>query len=121
MGLGFFGRLFGPEHCSMCGDEFITASYSDGFRRDGTPIVRTWRKCPRSDDRRPDVFERYQQGRCTPLHYGVCAVQEAAYRNHRPWWSSCVHHSVSEDGDACWAKDGRQITGDHRLLQATPS
>jgi hypothetical protein len=101
----------GPEHCSMCGDAFIEAEYSDEFRRDGTPIVRRWRKCPRSDDYRPSTWERYQLGRCTPPHPFICANQRRAWDEHRPWWNSCGHDSVSEDGSACWAKDGRQLTG----------
>ena len=102
----------GPEHCMTCGDAFIEATYSDGYRRDGTKIVRRWQRCPRNGDRQPDVFEQYQQGRCTPPHPFVCVNEARAWSEHRPWWGACVHYSVAEDGHACWAKDGTQITGD---------
>lgn len=104
----------GPEHCTVCGDAFVEATYTDGYRRDGNQIVRHWRKCPRNGDRQPSVFDdwnRRQRGACLPLYPMSCANEVQAWREHRPWWGACGHHSVSEDGSACWDKAGRQITG----------
>ena len=95
----------------MCGDALVEATYSDGFRRNGSQIVKRWSKCPRSIDDRPDWFERYQQGRCTPLYPMACANEVRAWNEHRPWWGACGHYSVSEDGSQCWDKNGSLITG----------
>lgn len=104
-------RIFGPEHCSVCGDEFIEATYRDGFRRDGTENIRRWKKCPRSIEGRPDFFDQYQQGRCIPPSMVHCANERRAWSEHRPWRGVCAHYGTAEDGSACWAKDGTQITG----------
>lgn len=107
--LGLFKRR--PKHCMTCGDEFVRAMYRDGYRTsDGTPIIRSWWKCPRSDDQKPDYLDRWQEGRCSGLHPFACAVEVAAYRAHLPSWRACQHYSVSEQGDSCKTKEGRFIT-----------
>ena len=95
----------------MCGDVFVVATYTDGFRRNGTQIIRRWSKCPRNGDARRNVFERYQMGRCMPPHYFACANELRAWNEHRPWRGACDHRSVSVDGSQCWTEDGQLITG----------
>lgn len=114
-------RLRRPQHCETCGDEFVVATYVDGHRRsDGTQIVRSWKRCPRSDDDRPRYSRYHQVGACHPPYPMSCVVQKQAYyRDHRPWWTACEHASVDHDGSACWARDGRQITRDGRRVDAT--
>jgi hypothetical protein len=103
-----------------CGDEFIETTYIDGHRTsDGSEIVRSWRHCPRADDLRPPSFlDRYQEGRCHGPRPFACAIQRAAYRDHRPSWRACRHASSSEFGESCWAKDGTPITLDGRVVAA---
>jgi ribosomal protein S27AE len=100
----------------MCGDEFIETEYRDGYRRDGSLIVRRWKHCPRNGEYRPDYWDRWQVGRCIPVPFFACANEKRAYAEHRPYHGACAHNSVSEDGDACWAKDGTPITGPQMAL-----
>ncbi len=97
----------------MCGDEFVETAHQDGYDRRGNPVIRRWKKCPRSIDTRYE-YDRYQTGRCTPLYPMACFYEVQAWNEHRPWWGACRHDSVSEDGDACWLKDRTQLTLDHQ-------
>ena len=110
MGLRLRTFSRGPEHCHFCGDAFIETEYSDGFRRNGSPIVRRWRHCPRHT---PDFLEYMsaQYGSCTPLSPWACANEQLAWKEHRPWHGSCGHRTVNDSGSKCWDADHKQLTG----------
>jgi len=111
---GLLRSLFGPTHCTSCGDAFVESEYRDGFDgRTGRPIIRRWWHCPRSLDDRPD---RWTDGTCRLAPWS-CAVQLLEYRSHRP--PRCPHDRsqglLNDVARACWLGD-RQITEGGRIL-----
>lgn len=104
--LGMLGLR--PRYCTTCGDAMVSATYTDGFSsKTGQPIVRSWWKCPRSDDDMAPLGANCH--RPSPF---ACAIERNAYYvDHRPSRGACPHVRVSEKGDRCWGKDGALITG----------